>query len=242
MRRILLAAIFALTASGCAPNWTFVYKPGVQAPDARKVQASVVVLPFEDATENFTVRGSIWSSGYVNLAKSEFYGHVSPLPPPFLAKSLAEELQASGRFRSARFEYDVADVSADAVTVDGSVVKATVAIRGTDRSRFAFRLKARRGRDGAKIWERDIEREASYDREYWADCTFGAQCPTDKCLAFVNGMLREIFAEAGADLARVLAPPGKEPEAVNPAPSDPPPAEPSAESVEKTLEGILKAQ
>jgi hypothetical protein len=243
MRRILLAAACALLAAGCAPNWTFVYKPGAPGAGVRKVAADVVVLPFEDATEGFKTRGSVLTTGYVNLAKTEYYGMVSPLTPPLLAKSFSEELQASGRFRSARFEYDVADAPADAVIVEGAVTKATVAMRGGDGSRFGFRLKARRGKDGATLWEREIGREASHGREYGDDCMpLRFQCPTDSALAFVNGMLREIFAEAGADLARTLAPPGKEPDAVNPAQSDSPPAESSAESVEETLEGILKAR
>ena len=101
--------VFALLA-GCAANTNFVYKPNPPAAGAPKLPAKVAVLPFEDGTENFTKRGSTLSDGQYNLAKTGIPGVMTAMPPEFWGKSFADELAASGSFRSVRFVYSPSEI------------------------------------------------------------------------------------------------------------------------------------
>ncbi len=98
------AAVIAL-AAGCAVNSSFAYKPNPATAGGPKLPAKVAVLPFVDGTENFTMRGSVFSDGRYNLAKAGMYKSMDALTPEFWGKSFADELAASGSFRAVRFVY-----------------------------------------------------------------------------------------------------------------------------------------
>ncbi len=65
----VFAAAFALM-TGCSGNSNFVYKPSPPAVGERKLPVKVAVLPFQDGTEEFTKRGSIFSDASTTWRKA----------------------------------------------------------------------------------------------------------------------------------------------------------------------------
>ena len=93
----VVAAVVALMA-GCAVNPNFVYKPNPAAAGGRKLPVKVAVLPFEDGTENFTKRGSVMGDGQYNLAKTGISGGMTAMPPEFWGKVLRRRARGLGQF------------------------------------------------------------------------------------------------------------------------------------------------
>lgn len=69
--------------AGCSMNSNFVYKPNPPPAATPKLPVKVAVLPFEDGTENFTLRGSVLGAGQYNLAKAGVGGTITAMPPEF---------------------------------------------------------------------------------------------------------------------------------------------------------------
>jgi hypothetical protein len=236
MTRFSIVAAVLLSVAGCSYNYNFVYKPGTPVPGVAKVPVKVAVVSFSDGTEDFTKRGSVMSGGYFNLAKSGYSGMIEALPPQIWAKFFADDLAASGSFRSARFVFDVSEAADDEVIVGGAVTKAYFAIHRTEPSRFALALNARRGRHGSPFWEKSVSSDAALGKAYGEGCGLSIQCSLDLVHGHHNRMMQALFAEARADLLRALEPAPGSGEAIaapTPAPS------PSPESVEKTIDRIL---
>jgi hypothetical protein len=237
----MMAALLLAVAGGCSYNFNFVYKPPAPVAGVRKLPVKVAVLPFKDGTEDFTRRGSVLNGGYFNLAKSGYSGMIEALPPPVWAKFFADDLAASGNFRSARFVSDVSEAADDEVIVEGTVTKAYFAIHRTDPSRFAVALNARVGGQGKPFWEKPVSREMALGKKYGAGCGLSVQCSLDLVHGHHNRMMQELFAEARAGLVEKLASlSGSLPGDVVP-PSAIAPVQPqSHESVDGEIDRILK--
>lgn len=236
MNRIFLAAIALLLFTGCI-NKTFVYKPGVAVTSGTKLPVKVAVLPLKDGTENFTQRGGLFPMEVYNLAK-DAGPLINGLPPEYWSKALADEMAASGRFESVRFVYDRSELTDENYIVEGILEKVYLDVRTPDKPHeFALSLWAQRKADKRTTWERDIRKE--FKSPTGIVCITG-QCEIDRFHVVVNRAMQEMFAEAGKSFAETLAPLlTSRDEAETPAlpkPTDAP------ESVDKTIEGILKGQ
>jgi hypothetical protein len=243
MKRILIVAAGFFLLAGCG-NKTFVYKPSVLASDTSKLPVKIAVLPFADGTENFTRRGGLVSREVhkVNLAKSAGGDMINGLPPEYWSKALADEMAASGRFEAVRFLYNRLELTDEDFFMDGTLEKAYLDF-GTsgEPHEFGMALRATRRTDTQKVWEKNF-RTVSKNSTGIADRCQTKQCQIDVYHDVVNRAMRELFAEAGADLVRALEPLLETSAGSSENPGDDSPTVPSAESVDKMIEDILKGK
>lgn len=181
----LLAAMVAVSAAGCSSP--FLYAPRGAVTPGPRAAARVAVMPFADGTEDFIERIGK-ERRQRNLAKKGFMNQIGALPPELWSKALADELAASGRFRSARFAYGPSDLSGEDYAIEGTLLKAYTP------GEWALALRAVRLRDGRQVWERQVSR--TYDA---GSFSYAGLHPR------LNRTMQEMFEEAGADLARTLA-------------------------------------
>jgi hypothetical protein len=249
MKRLRIAALAIVFMAGCAVNSTFVYKPAAPVAGVQKLPVNVAVLPFKDGTEDFTDRGSVFSSGHYNIAKAGIGATMTALTPELWAKSFAEELAISGSFRSARFLYSPSELADEDFFVEGTLMKALIGKTLDDVNEFAVSLRALARSDKKLVWEKEVIRQWKPPGNLYAGCGMGIQCSVDKFQAEYNRAMQEIFAEARADLVAALAyesgrragesglPPASLGEARQEKGT---PAPPAQESVEQTIERLLK--
>ncbi len=244
-------AAFAL-AAGCAAHTgsvqgpggpgaagtRFVYKPDPAAPSAPQLPAKVAVHPFEDGTENFTLRGSRLGPGHYNLAKTGISGIVDALTPELWGKSFADDLASSGRFREVRFAYGAADVKDEEYVVEGVVKKAYAGISFEDTHTFLISFRATKRSDGKVVWEKEVLNESRTPRDIAAGCGTRMTCVAERSHAFQNRRMVEIFSEAREDLIAKLLPPVGGAGSAVPGSSGPP----AGESVEQLVDRILKGK
>jgi hypothetical protein len=228
--------------AGCAVNSTFVYKPNAPAAGGPKLPVKVAVLPFKDGTEDFIDRGSVWSSGQYNVAKAGIGATMTALTPELWAKSFAEDMAASGAFRSVRFVYGTAEFVDEDIFVEGTLRQALAGKTFDDINAFAVSLRALSRSDKRLVWEKDVKREWKSRRDLYAACGMGIQCSVDKFHSDYNRAMQEIFAEARADLVATLVALSGNPAGEGGLPPAASPTPPAQESVDETIEKILKAK
>lgn len=182
----LLAAVIALAAAGCASP--FRYAPRGAVTPGPRAPARVAVMPFADGTKDFVERIVYGKERRWNLAKKGFMNQMGALPPELWSKALADELAASGRFRSARFAYGPSDLAGEDYAIEGTLLKAY-----GPPGEWALDLRAVRLSDGRQVWARQVSR--TYDADGFS---FSGLHPR------LNRTMQEMFEEAGADLARAL--------------------------------------
>jgi hypothetical protein len=212
----------------------------------------VAVLPFKDGTEDFTKRGSILAPEtlYYNLAKSGIGGTINAMTPDLWAKAFADDMAASGAFRAVRFVYTPSELVDEDLYIEGTVLKATAAGAWVNPNEFALGLRALRRADKIPVWEKEVSRTWKNTPDMIKGCgDFGIQCMVDRSHADTNRVMRELFAEARADLVATLsgsqAGGGGLP-VVGGEPARPgtsrPSAPPAPESTEQTIERILEGK
>lgn len=243
MKQLLFAVVTLALMTGCGVNSTFVYKPGAPATGLRPAPVKLAVVPFSDGTEDFTSRGGIFDMEhfFYNLAKAGYGGVISAIPPEMWAKAFADEMAVSGAFRSARFVYSPSEMTDEDLRIEGTLEKATIAgaFVGTPNE-FALGLRAFRRMDAQPLWEKRVSRKWINEKKTFYDgCgEFEIQCNVDRHHADANRVMQGMFSEAMADLAATLAPLSGSPveeELLSPATLPP-------ESVNETIEGILKGK
>ena len=240
----VLAMVLALMA-GCGVNSTFVYKPGGTAVAGPKLPLKVAVLPFKDGTENFTKRGSEWNPDTLkfNLAKAGIGGQITPLTPELWAKAFADDMSASGAFRAVRFIYSPTEMVDEEFLIEGTLEKAYVAVALDEPNEFALGLRALRRADNRLVWEKEVTRAWNIQRTLYDGCgRVQNQCRVDRHHADINRVMREMFAEARADLVATLASRSGSQAGEGGLPQAGSPAAPASESPEQTIERILKAK
>ncbi|MBI5575584.1 MAG: hypothetical protein HY896_04395 [Deltaproteobacteria bacterium] len=202
MRKTVLIGMLVL-AAGCGVNSQFIYKAGAPAAEGVKHQVKVAVLPFKDGTEDFTKRGSVFDpkSLMYNLAKSGISGSITALTPELWAKSLADEMAASGAFRSVRFIYSPSELADEEFFIEGTVEKAYASGAWTTPNEFALALRALRKADKRLIWEKTVTRVWKNQPSLYDGCGIGIQCMVDRSHAYTNQVMQGMFAEAVADFA-----------------------------------------
>ncbi len=92
----------------------------------------MAVHPFEDGTENFTLRGSRLGPGHYNLAKTGISGIVDALTPELWGKILRRRPRVLRQVPRSPFCYGAADVKDEEYVVEGVVKKAYAGISFED--------------------------------------------------------------------------------------------------------------
>ncbi len=237
-------ALGFLAGAGCGVNSTFVYKPGAPAETGSKLPVKVAVLPFQDGTGDFTQRGSIWApeSLTYNLAKAGIGGSITALTPDLWAKSFADDMTASGAFQGVRFIYSASELADADIYIEGTVQKVYVAVSWEKPSEFALGLRALRKTDNRPVWAKEVTRAWKKSNPYDTCGKFSLKCEVDLWHAEMNRAMQAMFAEARTDLLETLASSsgGRAGEGSLSGTASPTPSAP--ESVESTIEGILKGK
>ena len=203
--RFAFAALALALMAGCGVNSTFVYKPAAPVAGGPKLPIKIAVLPFKDGTEDFTQRGSIFSSGHYNLAKGGVSGSVTALTPELWAKGFADDMAASGSFQAVRFVYSPSELAGEDFYIEGTLKKAYVGMHWEDGNEFVLYLKALGRPDNNLYWEKEVTREWKTSASIMQGCGMGIQCSVDRLHADTNRVMQGIFAEARADLLATLA-------------------------------------
>lgn len=203
---------FAVLLAGCSVNMNFAYKPNPLVAGAQKIPVKVAVLPFADGTEDFTMHGSTVAVGgsasaRYNLAKTGVAGVVSALPPELWGKSFADELSASGSFRSVRFIYSPSEAKDESILVGGVLKKAVHAQSINNKNEILVSFRATGWPDGKIFWEKEAGRVWNTPEEVSAGCATGMQCLPDRMHEIWNHQMRAVFAEALADLVAAIGSP-----------------------------------
>lgn len=233
-----LALALAAALAGCAHTEPLTYRPGPPAAGAARLPVRLAVLPLQDGTEDFTKEGSVFQPETLrlNLVKGGVAGTLEPVTPPMWSRALAAELDASGRFRSARFVYEAAEAVEEDLVVSGTIRRA-YAFGSWDRpGEFEVELRATRRQGGAPAWTRTVIQRPVGSRASYDACGASVSCVNQVSHAHLNATLRAMFEEAGADLARALSGGRPAPQA---APAGQPAAAPPPERVEDTIQRIL---
>ncbi|MDA8121315.1 MAG: hypothetical protein M0Z38_01965 [Deltaproteobacteria bacterium] len=250
MKRLLIAAAALALLAGCVSNrnlagkasgTTFVYKPNAPAGGGQKLPVKVAVLPFKDGTEDFTKRGSVFDAENlkINLAKTGIAGIITALPPELWAKALADDMAASGAFRTVRFIYSPSELADEDFYIEGTLEKAYAAGGWTRPSEYALGLRAVRRSDNNPAWEKKVTRELMSRKSDFDGCGASMQCMADRSHAVLNLTMQGMFTEARTDLMAALGYPSGDSagrDAVGEGTSTPR----DTESTEQTIERILK--
>jgi hypothetical protein len=244
---IPVAALAFLLMAGCSVNDTFVYKPSAPGAGVRKLPVKVAVLAFKDGTEGFTRRKiplpppKKYTYEY-NLAKVGIGGQITSLPPEFWAKGLADEMAASGAFRSVRFLYDPDEMVDEDFYIEGTVQKANATHNDARESEYALVFRARRRTDKRPVWEKTVTRARKTSMNIYDGCGTSFQCYADRVHADTNKEMQGIFAEAATDLMGTLAPLSGNPPESDAIPHGASPTPQAPESVEQTIDKLLRAK
>ncbi len=237
MKRPVMLFLAATILTGCSSGFVYQRKPDA-ARDGRKVPVKVAVVAFEDGTRNFTSEGNIFTGHVFNLARSDISGlslnigaaySVSSLPAPIWSKSLAEDLAASGAFRSVKFIYSPSEVTDEEIVVEGALAKAYYTTINDKPDEFVLHLRLRRMQDNAVLRAGDVGRIGVGPRGLLASCLTYGGCVVNRIHGYLNGVMQGIFAQVRLDLVRTLEPP----------PTEKKPDLPGKESPEEVIKGIL---
>ena len=235
----VFAAIFAL-AAGCSVNSNYVYKPTPAAAGVPKLQAKAAVLPFQDGTEDFTKRGSIFSDGQYNLAKTGIGGTITAMPPEFWGKAFADELAASGNFLAARFIYSPSELQDEGYLIDGTLKKVIYAATIDYPNELLVSFKATRRSDNKVVWEKEVGKAWKARNAGSSQCGLGIQCEIDHLHGNWNKWMAAVLSEARADLVGTLA--SLSESGTGAGAGAEPAGQPAPESVDRTIDKILKGK
>jgi len=238
-----VAVLFLLSIGGCSAGRQFVYQPGAPAETGPKIPVKIAVVAFTDGTADFTQRGSIFDPEGLtfNLAKAGITGWSTAMVPELWAKAFADEMSASGTFRSVRFIYSTAELLDEDVYIEGTLDKAYAVGGWTRLNEYAISLRALRKTETTPFWTKKVERAWKSRKDLFDACGRDIECSKEKANAETNRIMQGMFAEAGAELGGNLATllgikvgadaPKKQEEASLPQ---------STESVEETIDSILR--
>ncbi len=214
MKRLLPLFVSLLWLYGCSSG--FVYqRREAPAQDGPKLPLKVAVVAFEDGTEDFTSRGNLFSGYVFNLAKTDINGlslntgaafSVSSLPAAQWSRALAEDMAASGAFRSVKFVFGPSEATDEEIVVEGALTKACFTTIKDKPDEFVLHLKVRRMPENTIIREGDVGRSGVRPRDLKSGCIIGS-CVIERIHGYLNGVMQGIFADIRRDLVLALAPP-----------------------------------
>ena len=157
----------------------------------------------------------------------------------------ADDLAASGDFQASPFVFSASELKDEDFVIEGAVEKAIFSGTWAKPNEFALFLRALRRTDNRPAWEKRVVRswKTPPPGTLYDGCRMGPQCMVDRLHADLNKTMQGMFAEAREELVRTLAPLSGNrggadvlAPAASPAPASPP------ESVDETIEDILKGK
>ena len=227
MKRLLLLLLSASTLAGCSSGFVYQRKPD-PVQNASKLPVKVAVVAFEDGTRNFTSEGNILSGHVFNLARTDINSlslspvpvfsvsplfTVSSLPAANWSKALAEDMAASGTFRSVKFVFAPSEATDEEIVVEGALTKAYFTTIGDKPDEFVLHLKVRRMADNTVLREGDVGKIGVRPSGLTTTCLTYGGCVVGRINKYLNGVMQGIFADVRLDLVRALAtPPDKKPD------------------------------
>ncbi|TRZ97203.1 MAG: hypothetical protein D4R80_07445 [Deltaproteobacteria bacterium] len=239
MKRVLILFLSASILAGCSSGFVYQRKP-VPAQEGPVLPVKVAVVAFQDGTEDFTSRGNIIAGSVFNLARTDINGlslnsgaafSVSSLPAAQWSKSLAEDMDASGAFRSVKFVFGPSEVTDEEIVVEGVLTKANFTTIDGKPDEFLLHLKLRRMPGGAVVREGDVGRNGIRPPGLTSGCFGYGGCVIDRIHGYLNGVMQGIFADIRRDLVLAFSPPpAKKPDV------------PGQESPEEVIKNILGKQ
>jgi hypothetical protein len=215
MKKVLILFLSASILGGCSSGFVYQRKPDL-AQDGQKVPVKVAVVAFEDGTRNFTSEGNFISGSVFNLARTDINGMsinagaafgVSSLPAANWSKALAEDLAASGAFRSVKFVFGPSEATDEEIVVEGALTKAYFTTIKEKPDEFVLHLKVRRMPDNTVVREGDVGKIGVRPRGLTSGCLGYGGCVVGRINGYLNGVMQGIFADVRRDLVRALAPP-----------------------------------
>ncbi|MHB1012670.1 MAG: hypothetical protein ACYC37_07190 [Desulfobacteria bacterium] len=215
----------------------------------------MAVLPFKDGTEDFTTHGSVFAPDglTINLVKAGIPGTSTALTPELWARSFVADMTASGAFQAVRFVYGTSELADEEFFIEGTVEKAYAVGSWDKPNEIVLGFRAVRRADKRPAWEKEVARV--WTPRISGGCGVGIQCVLDQRYADINRVMQGLFAEARVDLVRTvgsMSGGGTEGEGLRTVTPATPlgeawkgegtPAPRDTESVEETIEKILKAK
>ncbi|HQU14221.1 MAG TPA: hypothetical protein PKV70_08215, partial [Thermodesulfobacteriota bacterium] len=177
-----------------------------------------------------------------NLAKAGIVGQITALTPELWAKAFADDMAASGAFRAVRFIYSPSELVDEDFYIEGTLEKAYAAGGWTKPSVYAVRFRAVRRSDNRPAWEKEVTREWMSRKSDFDGCGTKMQCMADRSHAAMNLIMQGMFAEARGDFMAALGIPSGSRAGEDGLPAAASPTPPAPESLEQTIDRILKAK
>jgi len=235
MKRLLILFLSASILAGCSSGLVYQRKPDA-VQDGNKVPLKVAVVAFEDRTRNFTNEGNILSGHVFNLARTDINSlslspvpvfsvsplfTVSSLPAANWSKALAEDMAASGAFRSVKFVFGPSEVTDEEIVVEGALTKAYFTTINGKPDEFVLHVKVRRMPDNTVLREGDVGKTGVRPGGLTTSCLTYGGCVVGRINKYLNGIMQGIFEDVRRDLVLVLAPPPAEKKTVPPGQESP---------------------
>ena len=238
MKRLMILFLSASFLAGCSSGFVYQRKAN-PSQDGPKLPVKVAVVAFGDGTRDFTSEGNIFSGHVFNLARTDINGlslntgasfSVSSLPAANWSKALAEDMAASGAFRSVKFVFAPSEATDEEIVIEGALTKAYFTTISDKPDEFVLHLKVRRMADNTVLREGDVGKIGVRPSGLTTTCLTYGGCVVGRVNKYLNGIMQEIFADVRRDLVLALAPPPAEGKTV-------PPGQESPEDVVKRILG-----
>jgi len=240
MKSVLILFLSASFLAGCSSGFKYQRK-AVPAQEGPVMPVKVAVVAFEDGTRDFTSEGNILSGHVFNLARTDINGlslntgaafSVSSLPAANWSKALAEDMAASGAFRSVKFVFAPSEATGEEIVVEGALTKAYFTTINGKPDEFVLHLRVRRMPDNTVLREGDVGKIGVRPGGLTTTCFTYGGCVVGRIHDYLNGVMQGIFSDVRRDLVRALEPP---PSGKNSAP-------PGQDSPEEVVKRILGKQ
>ena len=236
MKKLLPLVLSVSLLAGCSSGLAYQRKatPSREGP---ALPVKVAVVAFADGTRDFTREGSVFGGYLFNLARTDINGiwintgaafSVSSLPAAQWSKSLADDMAASGAFRSVKFMFAPSERTDEDLVVEGTLTKAYYTTISGKPDEFQVHLTVRRMPDNTVVREFDAGRSGVRPANLTSGCLTYGGCVIGRIHDYLNGVMQGTFADIRRDLVGALAPPPeKKPDA------------PGKESPEDVIQRIL---
>ncbi|MDD5763337.1 MAG: hypothetical protein PHP88_12645, partial [bacterium] len=221
MKKVPILFLAASLLAGCSSGLVYQRKP-VASQEGPKLPVKVAIVAFEDRTRNFTSEGNILGGHVFNLARTDINSlslspvpvfsvsplfTVSSLPAANWSKALAEDMAASGAFRSVKFVFAPSEATGEDIVVEGALTKAYFTTISGKPDEFVLHLKVRRMADNTVLREGDVGKTGVRPSGLTTTCFTYGGCVVGRVNKYLNEVMQGVFADVRRDLVLALAPP-----------------------------------
>jgi len=216
MKKVSILFLAASLLAGCSSGFKYQRKAEPAQDSPKQLPVNIAVVAFEDRTRDFTSEGNIFSGHVFNLARTDINGlslntgaafTVSSLPAAKWSKSLAEDMAASGAFRSVKFMFAPSEVTDEEIVLEGALTKAYFTTINDKPDEFVLHLKVRRMPGNTVVREGDVGKIGVRPGGLTTTCFTYGGCVVGRIHEYLNGVMQGIFADVRRDLVLALAPP-----------------------------------